>query len=580
MDLKVCAPNNNVALIEKFEKESITPHVHELIQKTKHLKRIPRYFIITAVLSHRFKLSFQETLSSWNKEVEEVKSIHESIHKLDIPRLYKCGRFALHVLKHLLIRGGKQTVCSYSYGARNFIVALAKTNQCLCASYTLYVEAMVEEFGYDDYITTCSIPGHIFTVTKENNQAELEPLIGFDAGYPHNDHIKIRYWKHKPSSEVETMLGWDKVFFKWDKDAECESCEQSISRSANNKFQNLLIEAQSSKNYEKSIRNLLILSYLTPNKPYLREYVKLQLETTSYYLNTFSKNPTLRSSIETQKQNREQLKLCLSMDKANSELWRTNVSYSNPEFSASYLLYMMFETEFGDFFDSSSVLPAKCNFLFTILKDMLQSVENSHARLSSHMKENEFGVQGQIEGTVVVKHDVEITKSFCVVHKVHLTQIEDMFLYPKSTIMYSSTMFRVRKEFDVIFKPNEDMPPEFIVIYYDRSKVDTTFLLPLNAILRVNKQKQVQNGWVSFWTSLKPIIWNSATYIDKLLPGPLDLMNGIPTDSISSQLKLGKSQSLPPKPIQKPSPKNNQKPNQKTNQKKSQYNLRSCQKKV
>lgn len=68
-------------------------------------------------------------------------------------------------------------------GGSNFIIALATTSSCICVGYTSYIVAMAQEFGYGDYVTSCSINKHVFpiihqkeTITLPNTAKDMSPL--------------------------------------------------------------------------------------------------------------------------------------------------------------------------------------------------------------------------------------------------------------------------------------------------------------------------------------------------------------------------------------------------------------------
>jgi hypothetical protein len=219
---------------KKYKEQYIDNRIKQLLFDTQELEPIARIYIIDAVLSNRFSISLQEAKQTWLKEIEAVHKIHESIieqNKHDnIPRVYQCARFALHVLKHLMQRGLTYTMLSYSLTARNFIVGLVATSQCVCLSYSLYVQSLVNYFGYDDYTSDCRIPGHIFTMTNLKDHPESKPRpktssdedkehvfeIGFDAGYFKNRKIEVTIWSQDKNIDVPTLkkyLDWDNDFF-------------------------------------------------------------------------------------------------------------------------------------------------------------------------------------------------------------------------------------------------------------------------------------------------------------------------------------------------------------------------------
>lgn len=80
--------------------------------------------------------------------------------------------------------------CPYASRAVNFMLTLAETDQGLCQSYTDYVIAAAEEFGYNN-IHQCKMHGHIYPIIHQS--ANNLRMIGLEAGYEDNDRLVIYY---------------------------------------------------------------------------------------------------------------------------------------------------------------------------------------------------------------------------------------------------------------------------------------------------------------------------------------------------------------------------------------------------
>jgi hypothetical protein len=254
----------------------MTPRIMSLIHETKDIEPIPRFFIIDAVLSNRFDISLQVARSAWQKELDAAQRIHESIQiankKEAIPRIFQCARFALHVLKNLMQRGLTYTMLSYSLTARNFIVGLVRTSQCVCLTYTLYVQAIVNHFGYDDYISECYITGHVFNLTnvKDVTSATTKDLfeIGFEAGYFKNNMLVVKCWGNLPYSweRIKKLLDWDEKFFRQVLKPSMPECLTNYYWANGSKTKNsrlaadLWMESGSKKTFVKNIRNRFIIT--------------------------------------------------------------------------------------------------------------------------------------------------------------------------------------------------------------------------------------------------------------------------------------------------------------------------------
>ncbi len=276
------------AFVTNHTEDYVTSQALDLLFKTRDIDPIPRYFIIDAVLSNRFHISLDQAEFTWQQELDYAQKLHESIQSIakkdSIPRVYQCARFALHILKHLMQRGFTETMVTHTDLARNFIVGLTTTQQCLCLSYTLYVQAIVNHFGYDDYISECLVPGHIFTLTNAKDDTKNSFMLGFDAGFFENSYIMVENWgSHHPYTmdQVKQMIDWDPKFFGLiEQKNNIPQCQQQFYWGRNKKTQNshvtgmLWLESSGKKTNIKRIRNRIILLMIFEE---LNDYSNLQV---------------------------------------------------------------------------------------------------------------------------------------------------------------------------------------------------------------------------------------------------------------------------------------------------------------
>jgi hypothetical protein len=258
--------------LKKIRPKYITPEIDALIEKTTHLEPIPRYFIIDAVLSHRFTITLEEALDAWQRESEAAQKIHESIQLAtitqNIPRIYQCVRFVLELLKHLVFRGYTKSMVNYASGARNFMVGILRSSQCLCYSYTMYVQAFLNQFGYDDRMSECEIPGHMFTMSDAYDM-DLPFSISCDTGFYKNGYVLVEIYgasKKYTQDQMKTFLGWDDLYYRLQimPDDKLPTCSvtsywgQSTKRNA--RLAGVLwVETMCKKSFEHMIRNKFIL---------------------------------------------------------------------------------------------------------------------------------------------------------------------------------------------------------------------------------------------------------------------------------------------------------------------------------
>jgi hypothetical protein len=291
--------------VKEHSKDYISPQILDLLEKTYDIDPIPRYYIIDAVLSNRFEITLAQARDAWQKELDYAQKLHESIQIIakrdSIPRVYQCARFALNILKHLMQRGLTETMLTYDLSARNFIVGLTVTQQCVCLSYTLYVQSIVNHFGYDDYVSECSVTGHIFTLTnaKDIDSYKSVPnkkffLLGFDAGFFDNNFLEVHNWgSHEPYTmdQVKKMIDWDPLFFVLVEKTDLPKCHVRYYWGRDKKTQNsrlageLWMESSVKKTYIKMIRNQIILLKIFEelsdykNLQYAIAMAKFQVET-------------------------------------------------------------------------------------------------------------------------------------------------------------------------------------------------------------------------------------------------------------------------------------------------------------
>lgn len=266
--MAVVCPINN-PLFQRLSHEHWSPQLDDYMKRTEGMEVIARYFILDAALSSQFPISLDQAIQAWNHQLSAAQKVHEIIQSDPDPppKVFQGLRFALAMLRHLLFRDTDQMVCGYNVGALNFIVALVRTNQCLCASYTLYVQALCHHFGYDDVISTCSVPGHIFNIAHDE-----DTLIGLDAGYEKNYAIYVSVKQHLGWSwdEVKQMIHWHPQQMKldtWDEDCEPPPTVRGSDPIATTLFR----QARRKQTSVHTMRNLLILSKLYPHYPFLRE---------------------------------------------------------------------------------------------------------------------------------------------------------------------------------------------------------------------------------------------------------------------------------------------------------------------
>ena len=148
--------------------------------------KIAQYNIIDCIKSNTHDISVEQGIERWLAEKQELAKIHNTVvlAKLSIEEsnLY----FALLVLKHLMFGADEKTLqCPYTVDAKNFMVALVITGQCLCRCYTQYVLAGAEEFGYTR-LMGCASPGHVNIAIMRPAPINTDPatvLATIDGGW-------------------------------------------------------------------------------------------------------------------------------------------------------------------------------------------------------------------------------------------------------------------------------------------------------------------------------------------------------------------------------------------------------------
>lgn len=158
-------------------KQQIPPDCKQIKLAVKWMRsqgvksKLAMFNILDACSSKSFSIDLVSATQRWLKEKEILKSIHLKAQKFVLPH-QKATFFALNSLYYLQF-GHKsweenaeiltefEPSCPYTPDAKNFIITLVETNQCLCLCYTNYVVAAGEEFGYEKLIYSCHMPGHI-----------------------------------------------------------------------------------------------------------------------------------------------------------------------------------------------------------------------------------------------------------------------------------------------------------------------------------------------------------------------------------------------------------------------------------
>ncbi len=470
---KFCRQSDGLDLLQTFEQKYITQHVLDLVAKTKDIDIIPRYYIIDAVLASRFNITLKQAMDVWENELQAVALIDVAVKKAHIPRQYQCARFALHVLKHLLLRGQEQTVCSYSYGARNFMVALVKTNQCLCAAYTLYVASMVLHFGYNDYVSECRVPGHIFTVSKNTSG---EYLLGFDAGFLHNDYIRVKTWPNSnPQTlpNIEQLLNWDTNIFRWKTKKQLLVCKtRKGSKKSFTEYDLLFGESHTKKSFENTVRNVYILNLLDGrNYDFVRKYMCLMLVSHEFYKQLF--NPSTKINLYLEEQKSINLLECLKTDTDNYQVFTSKLGRHN---AARYILQL-----FPAFYGADT---PELDFLYTIYQDIMNTMTSS-----CKIKKNTLA---NGKSLTMIKKSVKNGKKHLseVYYLACLTKSSNVMIPNNSTIYYNIKHYSPGKNRNehFIFKPI-DVKNVFMVIVNNFSHKNTS-LVPFHP----KKTKQIKTN--------------------------------------------------------------------------------------
>ena len=440
---------NNRQLTDDFIEKHTTEQIKSLIEKTRKIDIIPRYFMIDAVLSKKFKISIEDAMSVWKRELQEVAKIHNLVKNLDIPRVFKCARFALYVLKHLLVRGTQQTVCSYSLVARNFIVALVKTNNCLCVSYTMYVQACANYFGYNDHVSTCSLPSHIFTIIKNKHQ-DSDFVIAIDAGFPNNTHIAVT--NNSKKSNVKQLLDWDDNFFKWrtfsENYADCEEYTHRQQKAAYLLYQEAIVKTT----FEKSLRNCLIVKSLAPREMYIKDCVNFSLAQQQFYRNLFfcEKNSNYDFVVEAQ-----------NLDFLSKKLQSYNLSLQTPK-SISYdiytILYAILPGLEQGLFDKNK----RWNFVYKLFNMIYKCLKRTLGFLSFEKIQTGVFVYGNVS-----KGIIQDIKKICFIEVMPTKLTETSMFFENSAVFYKNEILVPKSKINVFLNGFEFMTSKYVIHFYD-----------------------------------------------------------------------------------------------------------------
>ena len=126
-------------------------------------------------------------MNRWVQEMQVLQTIDVNAkEKFPQNPILQAVYFVSHVQYYLLYKkldsSSANIQCPYTDKARNFIISLIETNQCLCACYSHYTMAAAEEFGYSQYVGECIVPGHVFNVVFDPfHKRNLIVVAKFDA---------------------------------------------------------------------------------------------------------------------------------------------------------------------------------------------------------------------------------------------------------------------------------------------------------------------------------------------------------------------------------------------------------------
>lgn len=456
--------------MNELEDKLITSKIKTLVKETSDLPLIVRYFIIDACLSEKFVITLEEAKTAWLNEVNEINKIHEKIKTLNIPRVFQCAQFALFTLLHLFLRGLNRPTCTYTtFEARNFIVALVITNQCVCSSYNLYVQAMAQHFKYDDCIDSCLIPGHVFTIIPTSK----EYLIGVDTGFFNNDVIHVRFNSNYSNysnsiklNELKELLGLTKddvyfQFYPFNSQITCEKENKEI-------IHQLLNETASfSFSFNKSMRNMFLLSYIT-NYKFIKEKIKYDLEFIAYTENLFNSKLSIVNDNHLQ-----QMKTYLRSDTFTN--W--NEIRTPTFFNLSFSIYMFFSKMWGEksvrTFRNAGL---QLQFLYDLYNEILKVIEPYKDQVKFITEQRK-----PLQCTLQMRNKI---KRLCDIKSENVYEIQEVTfqnytnilpIYVGSTIYYNSRYFTPTEEAKsgLVYLKHYNHMPSFLLIAFAYKDIES-----------------------------------------------------------------------------------------------------------
>jgi len=464
MDPIKCDAKYKADIVDTFEKDVLTPDVKFVLNSD--VTRIAKFYMLDAILSTHFTISVQEAMDAWNRELQVVEKIDAEIKQMqNVPRVYKCLLFGVKVLDHLRFQGQQQLVCGYAYDAFNFLIAIAKTNQCLCKSYTLYVQALAEHFHYDDCIHPCKNKGHIYNIAQDDTA-----LIGFDAGFENNVVIDVQFIKHDGLSipEIKHILQWDKLRLREVDDM--MPCLNTVAESNDAIFNSMYSGAMNKSTFQKAERSVLFLSYLFPEKPYLRERIKYDLVKSKLARALFSRDLNIRKTIPNLEKIDNTLRECVDTDTSNIE----NPLNLDPAIAIRSLFILSFEDILALY--QPEPLPENVEFMSYLFDDILQEVGQMKTLIVSSQKPDLFNTDRRLKTTNIFRLYV-----FNNLEKDYDTLPNDVQI--DCTILHSQ---HLADDFE-LQAPNETtvkitvMPQNMVVVYYRINPAQRT--IPLSSII-------------------------------------------------------------------------------------------------
>lgn len=489
-------------MIEIFEQVYITDTLRYDLEKVSQIKsRTVQYWILDATLSKKFQVNIDQAINRWNEEMEEIEKIHLNIVNnplfKNVSKPYKCIRFALDVLRHLLYKGKDTDVrlCSYQSGARNFIITLTKTNRALCKSYTDYVQSCAETFGYTDYLKRCSMYNHVFSIVSEDDSVR----IGIDAGSDRTENIIVNLYTHKDLSfeELSKLLDFQNHVDVINETEDVE-CFQEIYHESDDvsEFVNIMKETHLDgiRSYKDQMTRFWIIKEIYKNvKPYF--WIIRQLFQDVRPLHTFVSTIMERNMFQHQlathfldKFERELIPVYEKKIKAlNEKIAKFPIRVQKiPNIDVDYIIYQLMQTLFPEWnFIDAKPLSMKCYYLdhvITYIKEKMPFDVLTNILIDTHYNEYGLVLKGNKKNSEQVValgfKKIDIDAKFI-----------EFYITENAIIYYNPTNLTPSFRDDMEYRTQENMPEDQILIVFDTSE-QILEITELNQLFLKNNHKK------------------------------------------------------------------------------------------